>query len=137
MKNEPVNFCDEMLNKSISINGKPYRLVPVEAELTLEDCVKRNRFVHCDPFNAIGNYPTEAIAEKVLLYGLLQSVANKLNEAIVCDQQYIIVLRNGKLEVIEYNGVRTSDPMFYSRGWADQAISIFAKSKFDLKKLYQ
>jgi hypothetical protein len=115
------------------------KLVPVEEELTLEDCVKRNRIGCCNssPYDAAMAYPTDAIAEKVLLYGLLQSVAHKLNGRKT--GLYLIDLRNGILVIREQQALEEKiiDPMFATRGLAEQAILIFAKSKFDLKKLYQ
>lgn len=147
MKNEPVNFWNEMLNKSISINGKPYRLVPVEAELTLEDCVKGSGYwircdgsITCQDDMGYISYPTAAIAEKVLLYGLLQSVAEKLNQTGIFGAQPAGICHNQlskRLTATKFNGTYTISPVFLGLELAEKAILIFAKSKFDLKKLYQ
>jgi hypothetical protein len=86
------------------------------------------------------NYPTKAIAEKVLLYGLLQSVAHKLNGGTDIKGGIVwqIYLRDG--ELIVFNSTYTKGfamPLFRTESLAEQAISIFSKSKFDLKKLYR
>jgi len=123
-------------------NGKKFRFVPVEEELTIEDCIKRNRIGCCNssPYDAAMAYPTEAVAEKVLLYGLLQSVAHKLNGGTDIKGGIVwqIYLRDG--ELIVFNSTYTKGfamPLFRTESLAEQAISIFAKSKFNLKKLYQ
>lgn len=74
-----------IMKDELIIDGIRYKRV--EEELTLEDCLQGNyigipyiatKITGCTTRHF--NYPTEAIAEKVLLYGLLQSVAYKLNE---------------------------------------------------------
>ena len=129
------------------INGKLYRLVPVEPELTLEDCVDGNKWfmtqvgtVDEGLNQGFNRYPNQAIAEKVLLYGLLCSVAHKLNETgRPTDPKtfYEILLKQKQLVIGLVGDYDLGQPMFPSIETANQAISIFAKSKFDLKKLYQ
>jgi len=131
-------------------NGKKFKLVPVEEELTIRDCMdpvttfdKRGSIVPATYRDSMINYPTKQIAKKVLLYGLLQSVAYKLNgdwspnwnnEA---EPKFRIEMNVDN----ELDGWSTESndglPVFKSKELGKQAISIFAKSKFDLKKLYQ
>jgi hypothetical protein len=115
-------------------------------ELTLEDCVKDSVYV----INAVGEirpmsicnsgkygcYPTSVIAEKVLLYGLLQSVAYKLNEGKEGGRS-IIYLGDNELDVTDCVFRKSDEPKFYTNELARQAIKIFENSKFDLKKLFQ
>jgi hypothetical protein len=117
------------------------KLVPVEEELTIRDCMdpvttfdKRGSIVPATYRDSMINYPTKAIAEKVLLYGLLQSVAHKLNGG-KSDPTWWIYLYRGEFKTTTLPC--SLDPLFKSEELAKQAISIFAKSKFDLKKLYQ
>lgn len=130
----------------ITLGGRKYKVSPVEEELTLEDCVRDNRWynnmrgiaVQVVSGSEIRNqYPTEAIAEKVLLYGLLQSVAHKLNEGKDGCGRFVIAYSD-KIIVAQCGTTTTwTDPLFKTREIAEQAIRIFANSKFDLKKLYQ
>lgn len=124
------------VDEPIMINGKPYKLVPVEEkELTLEDCCKGNE--HMIDFDGDHNYPTEAIAEKVLLYGLLQSVAYKLNEQAFKPTRNYSIRYNGSELIVICLDKSYGMPGFHTEELARQAIAIFAKSKFDLKKLFQ
>jgi len=121
--------------------GNKHILEQLESKLepTLEDCVENSQFhfSHAYADDNYGKYPTESIAYKVFLYGLLQSVAHKLNES--CNGKYVIRLDQGRL--VPYIVVDIPsygfDCFFFTPDLANQAISIFAKSKFDLKKLYQ
>jgi hypothetical protein len=133
------------MKDELIIDGIRYKRV--EEELTLEDCVKENTFI----VNGIGEirpttvfhggqygcYPTKSIAEKVLLYGLLQSVAYKLNEGKT--GKWIICLCDGKPYVADWKIIfnQYGNPLFATKELAEQAIKIFENSKFDFKKLFQ
>jgi hypothetical protein len=120
-------------------------------ELTLEDCVKDNEMGLfydggiSNKFNkskrGVCLYPTESIAEKVLLYGLLQSVAYKLNEGVNDIELGCSIICYNSLakecRAVTYNGSYTIGPIFRTKKLAEQAIRIFENSKFDLKKLFQ
>jgi hypothetical protein len=118
-----------------------------DKELTLEDCVKDNDYSfgfkgglrHDSSLAGFGAgcYPTEAIAEKVLLYGLLQSVAYKLNEGK--EEAWSICFRNELLCATHLCPANTTYGivLFASRELAEKAIRIFKNSKFDLKKLFR
>ena len=137
------------MKDELIIDGIRYKRIENPKELTLEDCVKDSVFV----INAMGEirpmsvcnsgkygcYPHSSIAEKVLLYGLLQSVAYKLNgNAMFGAVPHILFLSNQKkLDVSEYHGTYTISPVFLGKETAKQAIKIFENSKFDLKKLFQ
>ena len=132
------------MKDEIIIDGIRYKRV--EEELTLEDCVKNNvvgltsdggiSAAFSSRLDGFGLYPHHAIAEKVLLYGLLQSVAYKLNEGKT--GEWVILFDRGSLVALflgseyDYGIVH-----FASKELAEQAIRIFEKSKFDLKKLFQ
>ena len=123
-----------IMKDELIIDGIRYKRV--DEELTLEDCVKENNFgVIWDISlpSEYARYPTEAIAEKVLLYGLLQSVAYKLNEGKTGRWGIGYSTIHNQLVFHEGNG----SVRFASYELADQAIRIFENSKFDLKKLFQ
>jgi hypothetical protein len=139
-----INYI--IMKDEIIIDGIHYKRV--DKELTLEDCIKDNRTAenwngaisseYGSRPNGYGLYPTEAIAEKVLLYGLLQSVAYKLNEGKNGD--WFIFCHDNMLITDEW--IRRKEnyhvtPVFASKDLALQAIRIFENSKFDLKKLFQ
>jgi hypothetical protein len=129
------------MKKSVAVENKP-------KELTIWDYIKGNEY-HIAPFGDIeksgfqscSNYPTVEIAEKVLLYGLLQSVAHKLNDGwnpVDTHSKWYLILEDCKLSTMVVgdgcDGVGC--PFFKSRELAEQAIRIFENSKFDLKKLF-
>ena len=133
------------MKDELIIDGIRYKRVA--DELTLEDCVKDNvcvvnvlgdiRSTSICNSGKYGCYPTSAIAEKVLLYGLLQSVAWKLNEGKT--GKWIICLCDGKPYVADWKIISNQygNPLFATKELAEQAIKIFENSKFDLKKLFQ
>jgi len=132
------------MKDELIIDGIRYKRVA--DELTLEDCVKDNESTFTDhgrltiwdsAKDGYGLYPTESIAEKVLLYGLLQSVAWKLNEGKT--GKWIICLCDGKPYVADWKIISNQygNPLFATKELAEQAIKIFENSKFDLKKLFQ
>lgn len=148
--NEQLTKLNNMETITIELGGRKYKVSPVEEELTLEDCLigNKNTFrMNGEPMylsedtswiGSVGAYPTEGISNKVLLYGLLQSVAHKLNDGWnMGDIHYYIYLLENELVVGMNANKKTIQPMFYTRQRAEQAIRIFANSKFDLKKLYQ
>jgi hypothetical protein len=142
MKTENIWISDTMPD-SVSVNGKKFKLVPVEEELTIRDCMdpvttfdKRGSIVPATYRDSMINYPTKAIAEKVLLYGLLQSVAHKLNGGKHVENGYCISMFGGEFTFTTQH-FHSGNVIFETRKLAEQAISIFDKSKFDLKKLYQ
>ena len=130
----------------IELGGKKYKVTPVEEgidAILLNNAysfdmsgkvTKPNRF---GPFP--GHYPTAEIAEKVMLYGLLHSVAHKLNENAMLSGNCFIVSRAlaGNLIAVKYDGIFTISPAFKTKELAEQAIRIFENSRFDLKKLFQ
>lgn len=140
-----------MKEMEITVSGTKYwveKVVPVAPELTLEDCY--GSWVTNSEGGATNfpipykprpdGYPSAAIAEKVLLYGLLCSVAHKLNTTIRTADRPSLICYNQiarELRATRFSGTYTLSPIFNSEDLANQAISIFAKSKFDLKKLYQ
>lgn len=127
----------DMETITIELGGRKYKVSPVEEELTLEECVGNCTYLMpSNPLESGGFpfYPTESIAEKVALYGLLQSVAHKLNGNNRFPSWWIY-LEDGKLKIDDYPC--SLDPLFGTKELAEQAIRIFANSKFDLKKLYQ
>jgi len=143
-ENIASRFKLNKMKDEIIIEGIRYKRV--EDELTLEDCVKYNNIALTWKGNQLpllsstegfGLYPTEAIAEKVLLYGLLQSVAYKLNEGKT--GKWIICLCDGKPYVADWKIISNQygNPVFATKELAEQAIKIFENSKFDLKKLFQ
>jgi hypothetical protein len=114
----------------MTVDGKRYLVVEAEksVELTLDDCLE------LDGCQFTGVYPTTGITEKVLLFGLLHSVAYKLNRGMVGNWS-IRLLPDGSFNpVTVYGG--WCDPKFSTRELAEQAIRMFEKSDFDLKKLY-
>ena len=131
------------MKDELIIDGIRYKRV--EEELTLEDCVKDNEIGLfydggiSNKFNkskrGVCLYPTEVIAEKVLLYGLLQSVAYKLNEGK--EGECAIFLTENRFGVQNFSVVKWTEPLFATKELAEQAIKIFENSKFDLKKLFQ
>ncbi len=137
------------MKDELIIDGIHYKRV--DKELTLEDCIKDNRTAenwngaisseYGSRPNGYGLYPTEAIAEKVLLYGLLQSVAYKLNEGVNDIELGCSIICYNSLakecRAVTYNGSYTIGPIFRTKKLAEQAIRIFENSKFDLKKLFQ
>ena len=137
------------MKDELIIDGIKYRKVeePKPEELTLEDCVKNNvvgltsdggiSAAFSSRLDGFGLYPHHAIAEKVLLYGLLQSVAWKLNEGKT--GKWIICLCDGKPYVADWKIISNQygNPLFATKELAEQAIKIFENSKFDLKKLFQ
>ena len=143
------------MKDEIIVDGIRYKRV--DEELTLEDCIKDNTvmflgdggttnwYQSIDPKEMLDQYPTKEIAEKVLLYGLLQSVAYKLNGGDLRNRGYAIMEDKDKGiddYVHGYFGVYlvTGDsiyPLFRTEELAEQAIKIFENSKFDLKKLFQ
>jgi hypothetical protein len=148
MKAENIWVSDKMPD-SVLVNGKPFKLIPDEKELTLEDCMNGSTMSDFGVNDKYRWYPTKAIAEKVLIYGLLQSVAHKLNNLPcsshthslglhpVVREWYIFLYRN-KLDVTYRETYQNAcQVIFDTKELAQWAISIFAKSKFDLKKLYQ
>jgi hypothetical protein len=138
-----INYI--IMKDELIIDGIRYKRVA--DELTLEDCVKDNTvmflgdggtttwYQSIDPKEMLDQYPTKEIAEKVLLYGLLQSVAYKLNKGEKGDWMITPVL-HGELGIV-VQSLPSSDPRFASHELAEQAIRIFKNSKFDLKKLFQ
>jgi hypothetical protein len=112
----------------------------------MEDCLKGNSYPTPTRIPLGGGeylpiaYPTSNIAEKVLIHGLLRSVAYKLNGNKDVEIGYCIAMFGeeigGKFN-ITHQHMRSGNIIFASEELAKQAISIFAKSKFDLKKLYQ
>jgi hypothetical protein len=129
------------MKNEIIVDGIKYR--KVEEELTLLNCTQCNSFsTYRDDIN--NDLPTESIAEKVLLYGLLQSVANKLNGDWRCwplgnvfGYEIIRKPQTNELYVVSPGSYNGCGVRFQSRELAEQAIRIFKNSKFDLKKLFQ
>jgi hypothetical protein len=138
-----INYI--IMKDELIIDGIRYKRV--EEELTLEDCVKDNEMglFHdggiSNKFNktkrGVCLYPTEAIAEKVLLYGLLQSVAYKLNEGKT--GTWVVRFTEQQLAISDWGAVSNKYGIvgFSTKELAEQAIRIFENSKFDLKKLFQ
>jgi hypothetical protein len=135
----------------VEIDGKVFDLVERKApELTVEDCVKGNPLYFLDndgtlirgqfsPENAYMGRPTKTIAEKVLLYGLLCSVAHKLNGDWKPDWSngaqnkfWLSSVNLGAIQVIPAYTVNDGCPVFKLRELAEQAIRMFAASRFDL-----
>jgi len=140
------------MKDELIIDGIRYKRV--EEELTLEDCVKDNGYSFsfsgelghsADRIGfCAGCYPTSVIAEKVLLYGLLQSVAYKLNGDWRCwplgnvfGYEIARKPQTNELDVVHSGSYDDYCVRFQSKELAGQAIQIFANSKFDLKKLFQ
>jgi hypothetical protein len=132
------------MKDELIIDGIRYKRVA--EELTLEDCVKDNVATFTDhgkltirdsSENGYGLYPNYAISEKVLLYGLLKSVAHKLNEGK--EGLYCICFHDKSLCTTRLCPTNTNYGivLFASKELAEQAIRIFENSKFDLKKLFQ
>jgi hypothetical protein len=130
------------MKDELIIDGIRYKRVDEPKELTLEDCVKESFEMINKEYRLLdvlkGIYPTKEIAEKVLLFGLLQSVAWKLNEGKNGD--WFIFCHDNMLITDEW--IRRKEnyhvtPVFASKDLALQAIRIFENSKFDLKKLFQ
>jgi hypothetical protein len=120
------------MKDEIIVDGIRYKRV--DEEITLEDCVDKNTVAVglLDP-NGYAFYPTTEIAEKVLLYGLLQSVAYKLNGGKTGNWRIVRNIIDDKLYPRQgYSSVR-----FASESLALQAIRIFENSKFNLKKLFE
>jgi hypothetical protein len=143
-----MNIKLDLKAMQVEADGKKYKITEIEKELTLEDCIKDNRFyMKLSGWATIsGNLmPTEAIAYKVLLYGLLQSVAYKLNCGDLRNRGYAIMPNrdkgvddyvHGYFEICLVTG-DSIYPLFRTEELANKAIRIFENSKFDLKKLFQ
>lgn len=132
----------EFIDYINSLSPKPEK----PKELTLEDCIENNKFVinavgqirngYYDYCESYGMYPNYAIAEKVLLYGLLQSVARKLNEGKDVVSGYSITNYGDQFNFV--SALKNSGTVLFATSeLAEQAIKIFENSKFDLKKLFQ
>ena len=135
------------MKDEIIVDGIRYKRAEEPKELTLEDCIKGNQYF-VNPNGCIGknieadtldydSYPTIDIVNKVLLYGLLQSVAYKLNEGkeglcCICFHDKSLCTTRLCPAHTNYGVV-----LFASKELAEQAIRIFENSKFDLKKLFQ
>jgi hypothetical protein len=133
----------------VEIDGKVFDLVERKApELTVEDCIGRcvptsSGTIYQSNEKRYDGYPTEAIAEKVLLYGLLCSVAHKLNGYWKPDwmdhneEKFWINARSGTILTLVTYSNSDGCPVFKTKELAEQAIRMFAASRFDLKKLFQ
>ena len=146
-----------IMKDEIIIDGITYRKVEPEKELTLEDCMSENLFyTNMDGFfyelppvmkgrRDFTSRPTQDISEKEMIFGLLHSVAFKLNGGDLRNRGYAIMpdMDKGIDDYIHgYFSINlvTGDsiyPLFRTEELADQAIRIFENSKFDLKKLFQ
>ena len=127
----------------IELGGKKYRVTPVEETSTIDQMVNRNEFSfnmfgeitkpnRKGPF--VGFYPTREIAERVVIYGILQSIAHKLNNG---ETGVWVIYMDGEKYNIGRGYNTYMFPKFKTKESAEQAIRIFENSKFDLKKLFK
>jgi hypothetical protein len=143
-----ITFNDQLL----TFNGEVYAVAKKTKELTLDDCVRGNYYFCCTTGEITGShtvnnvvytkYPTEAIAYKDLLYGLLCSVALKLNGDWNPDwnstgAKFKICKDLGEICIRSAHRENDGSVVFKTEQLAKQAIDIFAKSKFNLKKLFE